>query len=102
MQQVLNKYWKFKKLHWKFQCYSRNAKSEKNTSFLDVINRFGDITEREIDENAIRSVPKNTEKGKNSVWIQFMSFCTEKSTHLIYHWFQVFCTVAGKKKVAII
>jgi hypothetical protein len=62
------------------------------------MNRFGDITEREIDENAIKSVPKNTEKGKNSVWIQFMSFYTEKSTHLIYHWFQVFCTVAGKKK----
>jgi hypothetical protein len=38
---------------------------------------------REIDENVIRSVPKNTEKSKNSVWKQLMSFCAEKSTHLI-------------------
>jgi hypothetical protein len=44
------------------------------------MNRFGDITEREIEENVIRNVPKNTEKSKNSVWRQFMSFCGEKST----------------------
>jgi pyruvate formate-lyase activating enzyme-like uncharacterized protein len=47
----------------------KRKKLKKNASFLDVMNRFGDITEREIDENAIKSVPKNTEKGKNSVWI---------------------------------
>jgi hypothetical protein len=47
------------------------------------MNRFGDITEREIDENVIRNVPKNTEKSKNSVWRQFMSFCGEINLHLI-------------------
>jgi hypothetical protein len=42
------------------------------------MNRFGDITEREIDENVIGSITKNTENSKNSVWRQFMSFCAEK------------------------
>jgi hypothetical protein len=45
------------------------------------MNRFEDITE--IDRNVIRSVPKNMEKSKNSVWRQLMQFCTKKSTHLI-------------------
>jgi hypothetical protein len=56
------------------------------------MNRLGDIAEREIDENVIRNVPKNTEKSKNSVWRQFMSFCAEKSSHLIerlQYWFQI-------------
>jgi hypothetical protein len=56
------------------------------------MNRFEDITE--IDRNVIRSVPKNMEKSKNSVWRQLMQFCTKKSTHLIeryQYWFQVFC-----------
>jgi hypothetical protein len=45
----------------------QKRQSQENPSFLDAMNRFGDITEREIDENVIRSVTKNTEKSKNSV-----------------------------------
>jgi hypothetical protein len=45
------------------------------------MNSFRDITEREIDENLIRSVPKNTEKSKNSIWRQFMSFCAKKKSN---------------------
>jgi hypothetical protein len=54
------------------------------------MHRFG---EREIDENVIKSVPKNTEKSKNSVWRQFMSFCAEKNYTFNpeKYWFQVFC-----------
>jgi hypothetical protein len=52
----------------------QNRQSQEIPSFLDVMNRFGDITKREIDEHVTRSVPKNIEKSKNSVWRQFMSF----------------------------
>jgi hypothetical protein len=45
----------------------QKRQSQENPSFLDAMNRFGDITEREIDENVIGSVTKNTEKSKNSV-----------------------------------
>jgi hypothetical protein len=42
--------------------------------------RFGYITEREIAENVIRSVPKNTKKSKNIIWREFMSFCAVKKS----------------------
>jgi hypothetical protein len=61
----------------------QKRQSQEIPSFLDVMNRFGYMTEREIDENVTRSVAKNMENSKNSVWRQFMSFCAEKSTHLI-------------------
>jgi hypothetical protein len=50
----------------------QKLQSKKKPSFLDVTNRFGDIPEREIDENVIGNAPKNTEKSKNSVWRQLM------------------------------
>jgi hypothetical protein len=69
-------------LNWKFHVaitlLQQKHQCEENPNLLDVMNCFRDITEREIDENVIRSVPKNTEKSKNSIWRQFMSFCPKK------------------------
>jgi hypothetical protein len=56
----------------------QKRQSQENPSFLDVMNRFGDITEREIVENVIIIVNKNTKKCKNSIWRQFMSFWLKK------------------------
>jgi hypothetical protein len=56
----------------------QKRQSQEIPSFLDVMNRFGYMTEREIDENVTRSVPKNMENSKNSVWRQFMSFLRRK------------------------
>lgn len=42
------------------------------------MNRFGEINEKEIDENIKKTAPQNTLKSKNSIWRQFMSFCDAK------------------------
>jgi hypothetical protein len=78
--------WKFKKLYGKFYVamtlLQQKHQSQENSSILDVINRFGNITEQEIDENVIKSVPRNMEKSKNSVWRQFYVILRRKKVHI--------------------
>lgn len=40
--------------------------------------RFGDVPNEEINQEVKNSVPSNTVKTHNSIWKQFMSFCSEK------------------------
>jgi hypothetical protein len=74
----------------------QKRQSQENPSFLDAMNRFGDITEREIDENVIGSVTKNqifvstnkylpkTRKRARTVFGDSLChFAPKKSTHLI-------------------
>jgi hypothetical protein len=71
----------------KMTLLQQKRQSEENPSFLDVINQFGHITEREIDENVIRSVPKNTEKQEQCLETVYVIYFYSRNILPKYHLF---------------